>query len=227
MMQMNRNVENTLSQIENTLGELVSQGIVIFTNPSDYKIDLKNQIEQITWKNHISGRDVSSKNFTSINQYFSILSSNAYQALLLDYSIIRCSFVFCGSKLISQNLLWWPCPVKVDTLMEVEFGLKESIEMLLEDKSASDYISMRSPIRMDFDVNNNTPIHPRAHLHMQHHDSRINCKEPICFNRFIRHILENYYPHLKVNYNRWLYLQYNYNDKYKSVEYKNKTMMII
>ena len=61
MMQMNRNVENTLSQIENTLGELVSQGIVIFTIPSDYKIDLKNQIEQITWKNHISGRDVSSK----------------------------------------------------------------------------------------------------------------------------------------------------------------------
>lgn len=227
LIHMNKNVENTLSQIKNTLDELILQGIVKFTFPNEYKNDSKNKIEQITWKNHIGGRDVSSKSFNLISQYFAILSSNAYQALLLDNSIIRCSFIFCGGKLITQNLLWWPCPVKVDTSMEEIYGLKESIKMLLEEKNTSNYLIMRSPIRIDFDVNNNTPVHPRAHIHMQHHETRINSKQPICFNRFMRHILENYYPYLKVDYDCLLYLQYNYDDKYKNIEYINKTMMII
>lgn len=39
LIHMNKNVENTLSQIKNTLDELILQGIVKFTFPSEYKND--------------------------------------------------------------------------------------------------------------------------------------------------------------------------------------------
>lgn len=226
MMKMNKNVESTLIQIKNTLDNLIVQGVVLYTIPCDYRRDKKKNIEQITWKNHMSGREVSSKAFTSVNQYLRILSTNAYHALLIDYSIVRCSFIFQRNKILSQHLLWWPCPVRIDRELEEEFGLVRSIQLLL-DTNASQYLRMRTPIRLDFDVSNNTPTHPRAHLHMQHYDNRINTMGPICFNRFMRFILENYYPNLIIDYKQWNNLNFQYDDKHKNVEYVNKTQIII
>lgn len=227
MMKMNKNLENLQVQIKNTLDDLIAQRIVLFTIPSDYRCDKQKNIEQLTWKNHVSGREVSSKALTSVNQYLAILSSNAYQALLVDYSLIRCSFIFQENKILSQSLLWWPCPVRVDRELEEEFGLRDSIQMLLEDSNVSQYLKMRTPVRIDFDASNNTPRHPRAHLHMQHYDNRINTSGPICFNSFMRFILENYYPDLEIESKHWNKLNFQYDDKHKTIEYVNKTQIII
>lgn len=81
---------------------------------------------------------------------------------MFDNSIIRCSFTFQNSKLISQNLLWWPCPVTKDTDMEDEFGLIESIKMKLEDHEVSSYLQMRSPIRIDFDNKQKYSLPPKG-----------------------------------------------------------------
>ena len=124
---MNKNAENTLQQINNTLDALASQGIVKFVMPCEVNESPINNVK-ISWKNHTGGRSVSSRAFNMVEQYFAILSSMSYHAILIDYSIIRVSFTFENEKLLSQNLLWWPCPVKLNKAMEEEYGLLESIK---------------------------------------------------------------------------------------------------
>jgi len=226
MKTMNKNIENTLGQVKNTLEILQKLNIVSFIIPPECSENIKDNTQRISWKNHVGGRSVSSKAFLSINQYLNILSSNAYQGLMFDNSIIRCSFTFENSKLVSQNLLWWPCPVKVDSDMENEFGLIETIKMMLEDHEVSSSLQMRSPTRFDFDIKNNTPHHPRAHVHMQHCDCRINAHEPICFNKFMKFILINYYPNLIVNFTNWSMLTYQYDEKHTAVKYINKSQIL-
>jgi hypothetical protein len=220
-MMMNKNVENTLYQIENTVKLLSLLEIVKFYNTSECIQDINKSIARISWKNHVNGRTVSSNAFNSTAQYMSILSSGAYQVLLQDCSIVRFSFTFQQEKLLSQNLLWWPCPVKYDPEMENEYGLPESIQALLSDSDTT-HLIMRTPIRIDFDSTNDSPAHPRAHLHMQHYDSRINCFEPICFNRFMQFVLKMYYPYIKLDYKHWNFLNYQYERERKKIVYINE-----
>lgn len=223
---MNKNAGNTLQQINNTLEILISQGIVKYIQPCRISEDKNSRITSITWNNHVGGRNVSGKAFNAPRQYFSILSSNAYQAIMIDYSIVRVSFTFEKEKLVAQNLLWWPCPVKMDDEMESEFGLCESVKVMLEDIESEKYLTMRTPIRIDFDSTNNSFFHPRAHTHIQHHDSRINNVEPICFNRFMKFILDTHYPYLKVDYRGWNYLDYQYDGKHIYMDYNSDVCLL-
>ena len=223
---MNKNVENTLQQINNTLDILIAQGIVKYIQPCRIKENKKEGITSITWNNHVGGRAVSGKAFNTPGQYFSILASNAYQAIMIDYSVVRVSFTFSKEKLVAQNLLWWPCPVLMDDEMENEFGLFESVKVMLEDIESEKYLTMRTPIRIDFDSSNNSYFHPRAHTHIQHHDSRINNIAPICFNCFMKFILETHYPYLNVDYLGWNYLEYQYDDKHTNKKYNSNVCIL-
>lgn len=136
-------------------------------------------------------------------------------------------FVFVDNKIISENLLWWPCPIQIDGNMVEEFGLLETIEMILEDKEVEKYIRMRSPIRMDFDVENNTEEHPGAHLHMEHEECRINTDEPICFNRFINYIIKSFYPGWKVEFKEYDYINFKYDKPKHKITYNNRTKIMI
>lgn len=161
-----------------------------------------------------------------IDQYLEILSSGAYQLLLSDYSVIRYSFVFDGAKLVEQNILWWPCPVHMDAETENEFGLIEGLKQKVNaSQKQSDYI-MRSPIRIDFDSSNDKPSHPRAHAHIEHYDCRINSGYPICFNRFMKFIILNFYPHENINCEKWSFLNYQYNQIHKKQEYDKTTSLL-
>ncbi len=226
-MKLNKNVENTYNQIANTLELLDKKNIISYYYLPEINEDKKNNIQQITWIDTEGGRSVSGKAFLRIEQYLHILRTKAYHALLTDNSIIRCSFCFEGSELISQNLLWWPCPIIVEQDVENGMGLIETIENYLNEKDTALRLQMRSPVRIDFDVNNDKDLHPRAHMHIQHPDCRINTNEPVCFNKFIKHILINYYPDIDVDFKHWDYLTYHYKDKHKKSQYYNKTQFNI
>jgi len=224
---MNSNITTTLNQIENTLEVLRLEGIIEFTLPYKYIKSGETNNEQITWTNHQRGRNLSSRYFNNIDQYMSVLCNGAYHALFCDYSILRYSFVFDKNKLVSQNLLWWPCPVNVDKELADEFGVIDAINLTLEDKGLVSKLRMRSPIRFDFDINNNTFDHPRAHFHMQHPENRINTREPICFNTFVKFILENNYPHLNYEFKEWDDFSYQYDDKNFLCPYKRSIYISI
>lgn len=71
---------------------------------------------------------------------------------------------------------------------------------------------MRSPIRIDFDSENDKEGHPAVHLHTQHHNSRMKVNKPICFNRFMRFIIENYYPNTVINFDKWYYASFKFDE---------------
>lgn len=224
-MSFNKNLDRVSMQIQNTLEQMQELGYILYYNiPKCEKYGGK---EILTWNNHIGGREVSSKYFLRVKQYMKILSDNAFLAILSDYSLVRCSFVFVDNKIISENLLWWPCPIQIDSNMVEEFGLLETIEMILEDKEVEKYIRMRSPIRMDFDVENNTEEHPGAHLHMEHEECRINTDEPICFNRFINYIIKSFYPGWKVEFKEYDYINFKYDKPKHKITYNNRTKIMI
>ncbi|MGY1460353.1 DUF2290 domain-containing protein [Bacillus toyonensis] len=212
---INQNVLAIKEQIDNSLNQLASLNIVRFYNPSNITNNKQDDTFRISWFNHVGGRNVSSNAFLHLNQYLAILESGAYHALMHDYSILRVSFTYQHSKLISQNLLWWPCPVKIDFEYEEEFTPFELVNDFLEDKNN---YRMRSPIRIDFDIENDTEDHPKAHIHTQHPKSRMNTVEPICFNTFIRFILNHYYPEVDVDITKFPKCPISY-PKVKEIKY--------
>ena len=154
-MNMNKNVENTGNQITNTIEMLFSKGIVEYYYPYKYNLDRVGNIETLTWHNHTSGRATSSRAFTSAQQYLDILSGNSFHVMLIDYSIIRYSFVFNGNKLIKQNLLWWPRPVRIEhEADQSDLSIIDMVLMHLQDNDTTKHLNMRSPIRVDFYVKN-------------------------------------------------------------------------
>ena len=221
----NKNLRRVSDQIENTLDQMFKLGYVWYYDIPKFE---KNGIEdRITWNNHIGGRTVSGKYFLRINQYLEILSSKALIAILSDYSLIRCAFSFIENKLVSETLLWWPCPVIVDESLVEYCELKEIIEMILEDKEVETYIRMRSPIRIDFDVKNDNENHPGAHLHMEHEECRISTDEPICFNRFMNYIVKSFYPGWDVKLKKSEYIKFSYDRPKYKILYNNGTKILI
>ncbi|MDQ0926538.1 hypothetical protein QFZ25_000598 [Bacillus atrophaeus] len=193
---MNKNVLSIKEQIENSLDVLLNLKLIKFFNPVKVDYDQGNDKTVISWYNHKGGREVSSNAFLKLSQYLTLLEHGAYHVLMNDYSIIRFSFTFEHNKLISQNLLWWPCPVFIDFEDDGEFSPYDIVNLHLEDQ---ENLRMRSPIRVDFDFSNDTPDHPKAHVHTQHPKSRMNTIKPICFNTFIRFILNHYYPSVNIS----------------------------
>lgn len=222
---MNKYVENTNLQIHNTLDLMQRLGYVIYYN--EPKFDKIQDQERISWNNHKGGREVSSKHFLKVDQYLKLISDNSFLAMFNDYSIIRCSFVFKNNHIMTENLLWWPCPVRPDPDMVNEFGLIETIDCILKDNETKECLLMRSPIRVDFDIDNDTEVHPKAHIHIENENTRVSTNGPICFNRFINYIVKCFYPDWTLQFHNDDYLNFQYDKKYKNTAYSNLSKFFI
>lgn len=202
-------------------------------NPKDtkYNINWRNKVEQ-----------VNEKNFLSIDSYEKIIKDRSFQMILFDNSIIRCSLTFDGSeRLLSQNFSYIPCPLnKLYKDYGNEYG-DDVLEKLLEDITIGIYekdnLLMRTAMRLDFDLENDTELHPASHMHLQNSNTRLSVSGPICFNSFVKHIIETYYPeayyvknnilseevYRKINL-EGLMIKDNIN---KEINYKNQSKIII
>lgn len=193
MKMMNKHVENTKEQIQNTSQLLFSCGLARVTK--DVIFESSQGIEMLTWDNHISGRHNAGKSFTMLNQYVSIYETGAYHCVLFDGSIVRVQFKFQKNILLQESLLYWPAPIIIPEEEIDELGIREAINLYFSDiKVSSKNFIMRSPFRFDYDPSNNSERHPATHVHIQHANCRIGAKRPICFNTFIKFIFSNFYP---------------------------------
>lgn len=189
---MNKHVEDTRDQICNTLQTLSRHGLTRIIK--DVYSSSDKDIEILTWDNHVPGRHNAGSAFTTLTQYISIYKTGAYHCLLFDGSIIRAYFKFRKNILLQESLLYWPAPVNIPEDEIDELGISEALDLYFSDaKTNKKSIVMRSPIRFDFDSSNVNELHPETHVHLQHSECRISAKKPICFNTFIRFILENFY----------------------------------
>jgi len=190
---MNKHVENTKNQIDNTLIQLGELGFLRIRKEIDH-IDT-GQSEILTWKDHVSGRHNAGDAFNTINQYATIYETGAYHAILFDGSIIRAFFEFQKNLLTRQSLLYWPAPIIVQYKDVEENGIREALNYILCDLNCdSKKLRMRTPFRLDFDSSNDSDSHPGSHLHIQHADCRLSSKNPVCFNTFVKFVFSNFYP---------------------------------
>lgn len=191
-----------LLQASNLVKEYIDPEIKTITKEKN-----KKQITeyQITWKFDAQG--INEKNFLSIKAYQKVSEAKSYQLVLFDNSIIRCSMKFNkDGELISQNFSYIPCPLNCNSINKEdekkEVDDEEVIEISIDDVADSlavgilevDRILMRTAVRFDYDANNDTEEHPANHVHLQSPGTRIMTNGPICFNKFIKHILEGFYP---------------------------------
>lgn len=198
MKMMNKHVESTLFQINNTLEMLYGLGFLRSYNPMTCKV--KDDIETLTWDNHVPGRHNAGDSFATINQYVTIYESGAYHGIVNDGSIIRASYSFKKNILVGQSLLFWPAPINIPEEDIEELGIREAMHLHLSSLNCdSKELRMRTPMRVDFDPQNASDVHPDTHVHMQHSECRISAKKPICFNTFIKFIISNIYPTLSLN----------------------------
>lgn len=207
----NYNAEETVRQINSTLDMLLDKKLAYSINHVP-KIDRHKRECTITWNNHIPSRENSGKSFTRISQYEYILKNNSYHCIMYDGSIIRVSFCFSDGYLISENLLWCPSPFAENADLLGEFTPHELLEDIYGDKDWYKWISMRTPIRIDFDSKKHEDRHTSAHVHFQHHDTHVDVLKPICFNRFIEFIIYTCYPSKTIAFANEDYIEYKINE---------------
>ena len=190
---LNYSAEITVRQINSTLDMLLEEKIAYNVNHVP-PIDRSKRACTITWNNHIPARENAGKSFTNISQYKYILQNNSYHCLLYDGSLIRTNFCFNDDYLISENLLWCPSPFEENAELLGDFTPYELLEDICGDKEWYKKITMRTPIRIDFDSEKHENRHTAAHAHIQHYKTHIDVIKPICFNRFMKFIIETCYP---------------------------------
>lgn len=203
--------QRTETQINSTLNTLMQKRLCITYNPVRLVMDQQYRC-QITWNGHVSGRANSGDSFMKLIQYHHILKTNSYHCLLFDGSLIRVNFVFENELLLTQNLLWWPAPYDYRNLLQDGFAPIDLLEDFYGDQEWHQNIRMRSPVRIDFDCNNNKRDHPHSHLHIQHEETRIYTGSPICFNRFIDFIFRNFYPEFTFSFSQYDFINYKLPD---------------
>ena len=205
---LNPSASDTIIQINSTLSMLQEKKLSILYNQVN-DVDPAQHVCRITWRNHCPGRANTGKAFGKLEQYRHILYNNSYHCLLFDGSIIRVNFEFEDNILLTQNLLWWPAPYNYGDLLEEGFPPVELLDNFYEDSKWYNAIKMRSPIRIDFDNRKNKENHSRSHMHIQHEETRLYIKEPICFNKFIDFVFRNFYPGLYVSFSPFDFINYN------------------
>lgn len=194
----NTSVYRTITQINSTLNLLYNKALLVAYNEVP-KCKHIQKNHQITWYNHTPSRINTGKSFNKLAQYKNILETNSYHGLLFDGSLIRVNFEFENDILLTQNLLWWPAPCDFSDLIN-DFPPLDILSDLYGNEKWFESIIMRSPIRIDFDSNNNSDTHPRCHMHIQNAETRLFIENPICFNKFICFILKNFYPNYTINF---------------------------
>lgn len=220
----NPSAQRTIIQINSTLELLQNKALAVAYNEVP-PLSETNSCCQITWYNHLSGRENAGSAFTRLEQYKHILETNSYHCMLFDGSIIRANFEFENDVLMSQNLLWWPAPYDFSNLMLEGFSPVDILLDLYGDTKWHEMVNMRSPLRIDFDSSNNTETHPCSHMHIQSEKTRMSISHPICFNRFVSFVFKNFYPDCEIRLSNTDFIKYK-TPTLQILEYQTSELVI-
>ncbi len=217
--------EQLEEQIDNTLRMLLQAGLLYTYNElkRDY---LDRRTIRLSWNNHRSGDYNAGDSFLKIEQYKKILENGSYLCVLFDGSIIRVSYTICNNILVAHNLLWWPAPYKYENVTLNDVEPVQMISDFLGDEQWYENIEMRSPIRIDYDPREEIVNikHPPVHMHLEHKDCRIYVEKPLCFNRFIKYIFENFYPNANIYLDNHDYIDFDVDDEFEYLVGMTKIM---
>lgn len=148
---------------------------------------------EVTWGN--DGYVLHKEKFCSLSEYASLLENRQYSVLLSDGAILQFSFSVKRNKIIKHRLCWYPAPIDLES---TDLELESITDKILEHMSNGDLEKFmpKSPIRFDYCEADATDKHPEVHMHMSVESCRIPVRTPLCLQKFLRFIVENFYPEL-------------------------------
>ncbi len=201
-----------LSQQYNTIKAMFEDKLIIESIEPNFEDDYFTYMNQVVIGSERS--PISAKYFNSCRQYLAIFKCRSFHYLLNDASIARFHYEFDENyKLVSYNLLWFPCPFSSDFLSQFrdEEGNIEKFTFFeyldeIEEVDTFNYtnFSFRTPVRIDYDLNysgTKSSFHPTSHIHFQNTDTRAKSNDIFCLYRFFAFIIENCYPNLNYTFN--------------------------
>ncbi len=157
------NAKQVAQVIANTCRDLHSLGLLFtYNNPC---VDNFRKREQVSWPARGEGGSTAHP-FGSLEQYLEWVLQGEFTCLFFDYSLIRASYECIGNTVVGHNLLYWPCPVEFHVEVETLSDLGDGINMCIDSPHrARDVVSltMRTPMRFDFDPENESDDHPLVH----------------------------------------------------------------
>lgn len=185
------NARGTVKCINDTCSTLYALGL-LFT----YKSAIcrhEDGLDIVTWAG--PGRATADR-FGSLEQYWDWVKEGAFTCLLSDLSLIRASYFCIDSQIVGHNLLYWPCPVEFKIRPESLEDVCDGFLMCLESvKAASEVcdLTMRTPMRFDFDPEGEDEGHPLVHLHLQFEETRLHVQQGLHFSAFIKKVFRTFY----------------------------------
>lgn len=192
------NAKQLSNLIATTCSELYSLGLLFtYNNPCvrDVTDNGGHKYKQVSWPTMGSG-SATLHSFGALEQYLEWVRDGEFTCLLFDYSLIRASYNCEGNEINGHSLLYWPCPVEfiddIESLTDLSDGIELCLESPLQAKEIVN-LTMRTPMRFDFDPIRASNDHPLIHLHTQFDDTRIAVQQPMSFPSFMKKVLCTFY----------------------------------
>jgi hypothetical protein len=175
-------------------------------------IRIQDRISSLTWaSNPDAGSPVVYGQFAVITEYRRLLRDGHYSCVLNDGSLIQISARYRDDELIYHRYCYYPCPLLLDRDdIGFEGDLLEMFDLfLLEDfeggeggKNFDDSLAvppearlrLRSPVRFDFDLDQQRADHPASHLTFGHEECRWPVFGPLSLGHFIRFVFQHFRP---------------------------------
>lgn len=152
-----------------------------------------NGINEVTWGN--DGYILKDEKFCSLSEYAALLENRQYSMLLSDGSLFQFSFSFSRELIVKHRLCWYPAPIAISPQELETSDIQELILNNMKDANLENFLS-RSPIRFDYSESDGSDDHPEVHLHVSVESCRIPVRTPLCLNKFLMFVVENFYPEL-------------------------------
>jgi hypothetical protein len=186
------NAKQVATQIVSTCESLDALKLVSYFNfPETHK---SGDAARVSWR-HVPGSGHLHP-FGSLEQYRDWVKNGEFTCILFDWSLVRASYDFLGNNVVGHSLLFWPCPILFhsppESLEDICAGLDMCLDSPKHAKGVCD-LTMKTPMRFDFDPDREKDDHPLIHLHTQFEEARLFVNEAMCFPAFMKKIFRTFY----------------------------------
>lgn len=181
---------NKLNTEINTISEnLIKAGMAIDYNFSIF--DSKQSSVSVKVEKNLF--DILSVN-NIIDRYKNFIDNKFYNCLLFDGALLQFYYQFSNGDIITHRLCYVPCPINISSNDLEEFSIMEILEKIQElPQELSNKIKEHTMLRFDYDVENQSLLHPASHFTFLTSNCRIPVCTPVSPLMFIQFILKNFY----------------------------------
>ncbi|HEV2755498.1 MAG TPA: DUF2290 domain-containing protein [Actinomycetota bacterium] len=184
--------------VQNALDFLQEAELALYTNP------VLLRPTHVSWHALPSaGPLLGDYGFTTVGQYLTWVREGAYSAVLRDASLLQLSFDVDEDLVVGHRLAYVPCPVVVDETLLAEGEPVEEVVLLHLDDGNGEELTLRSPVRFDYDQSAAHVDHPAAHFSINSPECRVACVAPVHPYRFIDFVFRHFYPVFRGVHDRW------------------------